>query len=101
LLNRTVRFADGMRASSILVEQRMSRQHASGAGPDDFPDRLTDDQIGRLAEMIADGRCEIPNDLRPADQKRLSQGVRRRLRERLLRHVARAIAQQFHREGGA
>ncbi len=61
---------------------------------------LTDVQIGRLAEMVADGRCELPDDLPTGDGQRLQANVRGRLRLRLVRYIARAIAQHLHRDGG-
>jgi hypothetical protein len=59
---------------------------------------LTDDQIGKLAELIADGRYAYPEDLGPEDNKRLQVQVRQRLREHLLRLIARAIARHLQRE---
>jgi hypothetical protein len=73
---------------------------ARAAGADDLPDRLTDDQIGRLAAMVADGRCEFPKDLQAADRERLLRDLRRLLRERLVRHIARAVAHYLHRDAG-
>jgi hypothetical protein len=64
------------------------------------PDSLTGEQVGRLAEMIADGRYEFPSDLTTADRERLAREVKRRLRERLVRLVARAIARHLRRDAG-
>jgi hypothetical protein len=44
------------------------------------------------AELIADGRDQFPAGLPPPDRDRLLAEVRRRRRERLVRHIARAIA---------
>jgi hypothetical protein len=50
--------------------------------------------------MIADGRCEFPDDVHLADRERLAREVRRRLRERLVRLIARAIAHHLRGEAG-
>jgi len=57
-------------------------------------------QIHRLAELIADGRSEVPPDLSDADQQRLHEEVRRLLRARMLRFIARAIAARLQRDPG-
>jgi hypothetical protein len=53
---------------------------------------LTTDQIARWADRIADGRDEFPADLADPDRSVLAAAVRARLRDRLVRLVARAIA---------
>jgi hypothetical protein len=53
---------------------------------------LTTDQIARWADRIADGRDEFPTDLPEPDRSTLAEAVRVRLRDRLIRLVARAIA---------
>jgi hypothetical protein len=81
----------------------MPRQPSSRTEPtpelDAFPGGLTGEQIGRLAAMIADGRCECPHDLQPADRERLRGEARRRLRDRLVRFIARAVAQHLRTAG--
>jgi hypothetical protein len=62
---------------------------------DGLPVALTDDQIDRYAELIADGRYEFPENLRPPDKERLQREVRRWLRERMVRLISRAIAHHF------
>lgn len=57
---------------------------------------LTDDQIHRWAEVIADGRDTVPIDLLPADRERLLGAARQRLRNRLIHVIARAIAARIH-----
>jgi hypothetical protein len=69
-------------------------------GTDNASPRLSDDQLGRLAELIADGRCQPPEDLPPADRRRLQVEVRLRLRARLVRLIARAIAHHLRRDAG-
>jgi hypothetical protein len=54
---------------------------------------LSIDQIERLAEMIADGRSEMPTELQPADLERVEEATRRHLRDRLFRIIVRALAQ--------
>ena len=53
---------------------------------------LTHEQVQRWAELIADGRDSFPADLAPPDRDRLLAEVRRRRRDRLVLHIARAIA---------
>jgi hypothetical protein len=57
-----------------------------------FPERLSDEQIGRLAEMIADGRADLPTELTHTDAIRLQRAIRYCLRARLMRLISRAIA---------
>ena len=96
-----VRFAAGMRLATI-EEKTMPRkrlpQASQASGLKISSSRLNDDQLGHLAEMIADGRCEVPNDLQATDEERLQVEVRRRLRARLVRLIAHTIAKQLHRE---
>ena len=54
--------------------------------------RLAPDELRCRADLIAAGRDEFPVDLPPSDRDRLWAEVRRRRRDRLVRHVARAIA---------
>jgi predicted RNA-binding Zn ribbon-like protein len=61
------------------------------------PTGLTPDQIARWAERIADGRDEFPADVADPDRSALAAAVRGRLRDRLVRHVARAIAGRLAR----
>jgi hypothetical protein len=60
---------------------------------------LTDDQVSRWADLIADGRDDLPDGLPPHDHERLAEAVRRRLRDRMLRLIARAIAARLRRDG--
>ena len=64
------------------------------------PAGLAGDQVDRWADLIADGRGEFPTDLAPTDRDRLAAAVRRRLRDRLFRHIARAVAARLRREAG-
>ncbi len=57
-----------------------------------FPEKLSDEQISRLAEMIADGRADPPTEINQADALRLQRAIRHCLRARLMRLIARAIA---------
>ena len=61
-------------------------------GPPPFPARLTEDQVRRLAAMVADGRADWPANLGPADMQRLRRETHRCLRARLMRAVALAVA---------
>lgn len=58
---------------------------------------LTSEQITRWADRIADGRDEFPADLGEPDRSALADAVRVRLRDRLVRLVARAIAGRLAR----
>ncbi|MEJ7636879.1 MAG: hypothetical protein WKF75_02535 [Singulisphaera sp.] len=59
---------------------------------------LTATQVDGWAELIADGRDAFPDDLPPHDEARLRDAVRRRLRDRLVTLIARAIAAQIRRD---
>jgi hypothetical protein len=61
------------------------------------PSALTADQVDRCADLIADGRGEFPDGLPPTDRARLLAAVRPRLRGRLFRLIARAIAGRLRR----
>jgi hypothetical protein len=65
------------------------------------PSTLTDEQVGRWADLIADGRGTLPDDLPPPDRARLLAAVRQRLRGRMVRLVARAVAARLRRPGPA
>ena len=58
---------------------------------------LSTEQVARWADRIADGRDEFPVDLPEPDRSVLADAVRRCLRDRLLRLVARAIAERLAR----
>jgi hypothetical protein len=65
--------------------------------PDPCPD-LTGDQIAIWADRIADGRDEFPADLSEPDRSALADAVRRGLRDRLVRYIARAVASRLAAE---
>src|SRR5579871_1507004 len=90
---------------------RQSNPQDQHSGPDNDPSpaersspttlaALTPQQVDRLAELIADGCYELPSELEPADRDRLIGEVRARLRNRLVRLIARALAHRLHRESG-
>ena len=54
----------------------------------------------RVARLIADGELPFPADLPAADAAALAAEVRRLRRGRLVRHVARAIAEDLLRDAG-
>jgi hypothetical protein len=58
---------------------------------------LSDEQVGRWADVIADGRDDFPDGLPSPGRERLLAAVRERLRGRLVRLIARAIAARLHR----
>jgi len=58
---------------------------------------LAEDQIDRWADLIADGRDAFPKGLPAPDHERLLGAVRERLRGRLVRLIARAIAARLYR----
>lgn len=58
---------------------------------------LTADQLRKWADRIAEGRDEFPADLLEPDRSILADAVRVRLRDQLVRLVARAIAGRLAR----
>lgn len=86
--------------SSRTESDPVFEREAATSVPVTSPTGLSADQIGRWAELIAEGRDEVPVDLADADRERLKTAVRHRLRDRLVRLVARAIAMNLHRELG-
>jgi hypothetical protein len=60
---------------------------------------LDDDRLARWADLLAAGRDRLPDELPPLDHDRLVLAVRTRLRQRLVRLIARAIASRIRREG--
>jgi len=62
------------------------------------PTAYTPEQLARLADWIADGRDAFPSDLNDSDHALLTELVRKRLRVRLIRHIARAIASWLGRK---
>lgn len=53
-------------------------------------------QIERLADLVASGEIPFPHDLSGHDQQLLLASVSHRRRDRLIKFVARAIAQDIH-----
>jgi hypothetical protein len=91
--SRTLRLTGGTRTQQEGC--RMSdpnSQPRSRPAPREPATGLTADQIARWADRIADGRDEFPADLPEPDRSTLAEAVRVRLRDRLIRLVARAIA---------
>jgi len=58
----------------------------------ELPGQLSRDQVRRWASLIASGETEFPADLASADRELLLRESRKRLRVRLVRLIARAIA---------
>lgn len=56
------------------------------------PSGLAPEQIDRWADRIAGGGDAFPADLADPDRTQLAEAVRRRLRDRLVRLVAGAVA---------
>lgn len=77
----------------IKMTEKIS-QLATDLGRSALP--LTDEQMQRWAELIANGDDRFPIGLAAADQDRLVDEVRRRRRERLIRYIARVIALDVH-----
>jgi hypothetical protein len=76
----------------------MPRRVPPRTSPASAAGSLADDQIDRWADLIADGRDAFPEGLPEPDHERLLAAVRRRLRDRLVRLIARAIAARlYHR----
>src|SRR5262245_40189987 len=96
----------GVRASlcnlGVLMPRHRQRPDSAGATQEPsslslIPGGLEADQVRRLAELIAEGRTNVPADLSAADQQRVSEEVRQLLRARLVRFIARAIALDLRR----
>ena len=84
----------------VLKGQPMTATDRSESRPatdDVSPGPLAPDQIQRWAALIADGACELPQELPVPDRHRLINEIRRQLRARLITLVARAIAQDLYR----
>jgi hypothetical protein len=58
---------------------------------------FSEQQVEKLADMIAEGRTEFPADLGSEARSRVECAVRRRLEGRLLTLIAKAIAQDLIR----
>jgi hypothetical protein len=56
---------------------------------------LSDDQVERLANLIAEGKCELPEELSRSDCKRVEDATRRRLRDRLSQLFVRALSHRL------
>ena len=63
-------------------------------------DPLTDDQLERLARLVAVGEAPEPPDLPPAQRERLVAAVRRIRTGRLMDLIARCVALELMRDGG-
>ena len=62
---------------------------------------LTENQLNRWADLIADGRDTLPDDLPPFDRERLRVAVGHRVRGRMVRLIAQAIAVRLSRPDNA
>ena len=62
-------------------------------------DSATTGQLARLADLEAAGRMPFPTDWVPDQQAELAAAVRSRRRDRLLRLIARLIADDLLRPG--
>ncbi len=71
---------------------RRPRPQQTDHSPPTSGSTLSPEQVQRWAELIADGRDAFPADLPPGDRGRLQAEVCRLRRDRLVRHIARAIA---------
>ena len=60
----------------------------------------TPEQRMHLAQLVADGELPFPGDLPLELEQQLLSEVQRRRRERLVRHIARAIAEDILRGAG-
>lgn len=76
----------------------MPRTPASASNPIVGASPLNQGQIDKLAEMVADNRCPLPDDLLPGDERRLKVQVQRQLRDRLTLLIARAVVGHLRRE---
>jgi len=73
---------------------------ASGVDLSDSPSlRLTAEQVARWADRIAEGRDEFPAEVVGTDRDALVAAVRFRLRRRMVKLIARAIADRLRTPG--
>ena len=79
---------------------RSDETRRAAASASTSPDRLTPQQVARWAELIAEGHGDFPVDLAPPERDWLLVEVRSHLRDRLVHHIARAIAASVHSEAG-
>ena len=59
---------------------------------------LSAERVARLAQVIAEGRSTVPDDLSPSDRKRLEDAVHARLRNRFIQYIVRAVAGDLYRQ---
>lgn len=69
---------------------------APGGQPPESSGGLTAEQLARLADLVATDQAPFPAGLTAGQERRLADEVRRRRRARLLRLVARCVAQDIH-----
>jgi hypothetical protein len=62
---------------------------------------LSDEQLGRWAEIIAAGEEPLPQDLEPSQASALTHRVRQLRRQRLVGFIARQVALEVHRARSA
>jgi hypothetical protein len=74
-----------------LASSSAARSEFESLPSSDFAERLH-----RWAVLVAVGETPLPADLKPAELKSLLGEVARLRRERLVRSIARAIAQDIH-----
>lgn len=93
-----------------MADQRLiptdSRQSTGPSTPTETgpagtsPTRLEAEQLNRWAELIATGQAPFPTELCEADQYLLAARVSELRRSRLVKFIARTIAQDIHRPTG-
>jgi hypothetical protein len=88
-------------ARFFRLEESMSpNPNAQGCGKEPTTNSrtaLSSERVERLADLIAEGRYDVPVDMHQTDLAKVEDATRRRLRERLLQWIARAIAHRLHR----
>jgi hypothetical protein len=63
-------------------------------------DFFSPEELQRWADLVASGEVTFPENLSPGGCKQLAEEVRRRRRSRLVKFVARAIAEDIRRSRG-
>ncbi len=66
--------------------------------PEPARPRLSAESLSRIAEQVANQDIDLPEGLNPDQEQALIDLVRSRVRDRLVRHIARAIAQDLLRD---
>jgi hypothetical protein len=89
-------------ARQLYQRQLASDKDAAQESSNDLPRRkLSNEQIDRLGQLIADDPNEFPNDFPAEELQALKTAVRRELQSRMVMFIAKAIAMDVRRIEGS